>query len=538
MHRKITGGLLLVPLLLGALLSLGLTGRAAAVSKPGAPSLSLPGVTVPSVTVPSVTVPSVTVPGTTITTPPVSTPSVGTPSVTAPRVSSPGTLTPTFPGASSSGASGSSAPGQSPGASASTASGAGTAAGAPGAGSGGASATAARAHAVRTGAAASRSSRQARETRLLRALVTRDRGCLAGLSAGQQHLLSLRAGLDGQSGRSPEAVARIIHVSGVREARIERGALSALRAQAGHGCPGDTVASSFTAFTGTQRAAMVAWLGAGSTPASTASSSGSVAHHSSPGISQSGGVTRAAGKKKARSGRGGSFGPSNERASIAGAPVGGSSSLLPILVGVLAVLAAGLLVIPLQRRRVAGAAAGSTGTVAGSTGVVAGSTGATSGASSAGSPSSAAPGPAASSSTATPAVSPEPASAAAPAAAAGALAGAGAAAAHRENEEAAGRDSSSTSGSESSRPAASPGPTPASARPTPETRAATPPPSSPSPKVSHELLPAARAGGSRSLARSVAQSRPRVALVATAAAGMIVRVVTWAISRRRRGPGG
>lgn len=199
-------------------------------------------------------------------------------------------------------------------------------------------------------------SRRARDTKRLRALVRRRRGCLAELPTGARRLLRLRAGLGEKAGLRAESVARILHVSPGREVRLERRALTALRLEARHGCSAVTVSSSFTVFTGVQPAAMA---GSITDTAGTASGVASPPANAGGSISQAGGTTRAAGKTRSRSGKG--SGPHEDQASIAGAPVGSSSSMLPILLGVLAIGAAGLVLVllPLERNRLrrAGAAA-------------------------------------------------------------------------------------------------------------------------------------------------------------------------------------
>jgi hypothetical protein len=83
----------------------------------------------------------------------------------------------------------------------------------------------------------------AAENRRLRALVSRDRGCLASLTPPQDKLLSLRAGVGRRSPSSASAVARTIGVSLAREQRLERRALRALRRKATSGCPARTPAA-------------------------------------------------------------------------------------------------------------------------------------------------------------------------------------------------------------------------------------------------------------------------------------------------------
>ncbi len=267
------------------------------------PTVTTPTVTTPKVTTPTVTTPKVTTP--TVTTPKVTTPTVTTPKVTTPTVTTPKVTTPVPPGQTTpkvttprvstpvgtvpsattpsagtrsvtgvvrttastvSAASGaathragtSSAPG-SPGSAASAAGAATSGAGAVAGGQTGpangstpsvsgdaASASAVDAVFGRTGASPPQSPRErrlaaARESRRLRRLVARLRGCLGTLDGRARHLLSLRAGLHGPA-RSSAATARILHLSARREARLERLAVAALGRSAATGCAGSPAA--------------------------------------------------------------------------------------------------------------------------------------------------------------------------------------------------------------------------------------------------------------------------------------------------------
>jgi hypothetical protein len=118
--------------------------------------------------------------------------------------------------------------------------------------------------------------------RHLRALVSRLRGCLTALTPQQQHLLRLRAGLDGAPS-GPAATARILHIGAQREALLERVSLVALRSAAESGCAGPASSSSPTltstataAGVGGQLVSSVSYLPNASTPApSAAAHSGS-----------------------------------------------------------------------------------------------------------------------------------------------------------------------------------------------------------------------------------------------------------------------
>jgi hypothetical protein len=68
-------------------------------------------------------------------------------------------------------------------------------------------------------------------------LVARNLGCVTRLSPGQSQLLELRAGPTGEAPQSASAVARILHVTAGREARLEHDALTALSQTGRYGCP-------------------------------------------------------------------------------------------------------------------------------------------------------------------------------------------------------------------------------------------------------------------------------------------------------------
>lgn len=188
----------------------------------------------------------------------------------------------------------------------------------------------------------------------------RDRGCLSSLSPGEQRLLTLRAGLDGGSARSAATVARILHLSAAREARAEGRALGDLSGQADHGCRQGAAAASFAMFAGSGRAAMVSWITPALAPetgiAAGAGSSFSPATASGPvrvkkaaaklASDLTTGVTRASGKTKSKHGSG-----QNNGVAVAINPSSSTTSLLPIVIALLALTGAGLLLWPLLQRR-------------------------------------------------------------------------------------------------------------------------------------------------------------------------------------------
>ncbi len=333
------------------------------------PSVSTPVGTTPAVTTPSITTPSVSVP--TVTTPPVSTPvgtipSVTTPSVSVPVATAPTATAPPAPAparttaskvsvlaggttrsAQSSGATrdpASAVPGA-PAGGPGTASGTGTIPSAAGSGSSQAAGARpalvrGRSGVARPGSPRARRLAAARETRRLRRLVARLRGCLAGLDDGARRLLTLRAGLHGPA-RSAAATARILRVSARREARLERLALAGLEHSATTGCSG-TVTPAITL----QAPAGQTGAPLSESPAPGASASGPSASLSAAHAERSGGGVRRASVRVPpvhgveRAGTGSSF----------------PSVLIPALVALL--FAAGLISLPEVRRRLGPATAG------------------------------------------------------------------------------------------------------------------------------------------------------------------------------------
>jgi hypothetical protein len=208
-------------------------GRAATLPAPSLPTISVPTVTTPTVTVPHVTTPTVTVPSVTV-------PSVTVPSVTIPRHSGSGSVTTpetstndlTAPTVSRiSGFAPVSQTGSAPGVGLSS----------PGGSSGGSSNGGSGPIGLPPGSrpisANPLPKDRVRESRRLRRLVARDRGCLTRLSSGQVRLLGLRAGIISRRPQSAVAVAHLLHMSVRREARLEHRALLALTRQARGGCP-------------------------------------------------------------------------------------------------------------------------------------------------------------------------------------------------------------------------------------------------------------------------------------------------------------
>ena len=353
---------------LGVLVARPLAGTAALL-----PPTTTPTVTVPSVTTPVGTTPSVTTP--TLTTPAVTTPTVTTPSVTNPSLSTPSVITPapatagapvtsvaskvsplvngvTRRAAGTSGAAGvpaSAAPNVTVPASAGGPVGTGAQAGSsPAATPSPTVATGSHAKLPRSragtgpsGTPLRRSTRDRRlagagESRRLRRLVARLRGCLRTLGAGARRLLSLRAGLDGPA-RSRAGTARILRVSVAREGRLEGRAVRALRRSAVSGCaaPATPLTSGSTGATAPRSASAFA---SGPAAPSGPSASLSAAH-------------------AARSPRAGRHGvpvqpPTGvDRAQTGASSLGGVifAALLALLLGLL------LLALPETRRRLAGA---------------------------------------------------------------------------------------------------------------------------------------------------------------------------------------
>jgi hypothetical protein len=167
------------------------------------------------------------------------------------------------------------------------------------------------------------------------------------LGPGQQWLLRLRAGLDGQPGLSRASVARILHVSPGREHRLERTALADLSAQAQSGCPATAVTESLGTLSGSQRAEMVGWITPVAGPGGAATSA-TPTTESHRGSLSAGGVTR--GTAKTRSNGTPDPGLSKE-AAVNVPPVSGSDPLLAIILGVLAFGALALSLLAVQDRR-------------------------------------------------------------------------------------------------------------------------------------------------------------------------------------------
>jgi hypothetical protein len=130
----------------------------------------------------------------------------------------------------------------------------------------------------------SRQAQERAESRRLRNVVERYRGCVGSLDGRSQRLLSLRAGLHG-SPRSAGAVARILHVSAGREQLLERMSLLALQTAGRDGCGGS---AAVTTVSGPAQLTNTApWVTASSaTPVSTASGSPSAASASQGAASQ------------------------------------------------------------------------------------------------------------------------------------------------------------------------------------------------------------------------------------------------------------
>jgi len=164
--------------------------------------------TPPTVTTPKVTTPLTTpTPTTSTTTPTFTTPTVTTPTVTTPTVTTPAATTP-----------GVSAP------------------------SGSAVSHPTGSSATRGGSAGKddrlTSSSPAARQRELRSLVVSLSKCLVILQPQAERVLLLRAGITTAGPDSPSAVAHISHISGAREAQVERGALAELESAArAESCP-------------------------------------------------------------------------------------------------------------------------------------------------------------------------------------------------------------------------------------------------------------------------------------------------------------
>ena len=370
---------------LGVLAAQPLAGVAATVPQhaagAAAPTLSVPTVTVPSATVPSATVPPVSTPVATtpavttpkVTTPTATTPSATTPSVTVPSVTTPRVSTPagTVPSATTPSAAAPSATGivrttaskvsAAPGAPGAAASGAATGTGGqtssaggstPSTSGDGASANAVAAmdrrhRATRPESRRARGLAVARESRRLRRLVARLRGCLGALDGGARHLLSLRAGLHGPA-RSATAAARILHVSARREATLERRAILALGRSAATGCAGSP-------------AAVAPALAAAGLPALSSLPPGGQRTGSDATARASASLRTVRGSRspRARGGRSLAVAPSGERTERAGTGASFPSGLVTALLVLLLALA--MVVVPKLRRGADPVAAGPLG---------------------------------------------------------------------------------------------------------------------------------------------------------------------------------
>jgi hypothetical protein len=141
-------------------------------------------------------------------------------------------------------------------------------------------------------------------------------------------------------------VARLLDVSLGREHRRERRALQLLRSEARHGCPAGPVSQTFVALTPAERTATTAWASATTGAGALLTPAPSPAPGTS--VTEPRGVTRAAGGVRSRAHR-----PSSARVrdAIAGPPAGSSSSVVPIALGLLALISAALFLLPLPRFR-------------------------------------------------------------------------------------------------------------------------------------------------------------------------------------------
>jgi len=224
------------------------------------PPVTVPPVTVPPVTVPPVTVPPVSVPGVPqVSTPQVSTPQVSTPQVSTPQVSTPQVSTPQVSRPAVPRGTRPAAPQvtTTPRSSTPTPTRTQQRAGAPrsqtrssaapvgpagnSGGSSGSSGTPRASGDAKPGAKtpARRAGRTAREpsSKRLRRLLKPLAGCVASLGPLQERVLVRRAGLRGFKPQTRRQLAKTLHTSATRVARIERRALGNLRrtARAG-GC--------------------------------------------------------------------------------------------------------------------------------------------------------------------------------------------------------------------------------------------------------------------------------------------------------------
>jgi hypothetical protein len=144
-----------------------------------------------------------------------------------------------------------------------------------------------------------RARRQARANRRLQALVRRLHGCLTDLPSTSARVLTLRAGTAGRPGLSPGATARALGVSVAHEARLERVALSSLRAAGRAGC-GSAATPSILAVAGSHT--LVASSPAFGTTAGVASGPSGASGSAAGSRTQNGGVTRSSVHRPAKPG--------------------------------------------------------------------------------------------------------------------------------------------------------------------------------------------------------------------------------------------
>jgi hypothetical protein len=229
------------------LLALG-SGSAGAQSVPStqAPSVTVPSVSTPAggtppVSRPPVTTPSVTTPS--VTTPPVRTPPVTAPSVNpspagihsgTPSVSIPSVRTPNVGSAPSVSAAGGGV-GSQPSSSTPSASVAGTQAGGAGSSSSGATPIAVASDRQAARRRVAQRAAERRQQRELRNLVERSGQCLSTLAPQARQVLLLRAGIGSRHAYTGSEVARLLHITTGREARVEHAAIAELRASASAG---------------------------------------------------------------------------------------------------------------------------------------------------------------------------------------------------------------------------------------------------------------------------------------------------------------
>jgi hypothetical protein len=144
-----------------------------------------------------------------------------------------------------------------------------------------------------------RARRQALANRRLEALVRRLHGCLTDLPSTSARVLTLRAGTAGHPGLSPGATARALGVSAGHEARLERVALSSLRAAGRAGC-GSAATPSILAVAGSHT--LVASSPAFGTTAGVASGPSGASGSAAGSRTQNGGVTRSSVHRPAKPG--------------------------------------------------------------------------------------------------------------------------------------------------------------------------------------------------------------------------------------------